>query len=223
VFPLRPSSLLIAGSLAFGVVGLAEDARACSQVTPETHVIDSSQIAIDQTPPSAPSRVSAHVWRRLGELCDDEECESNTCGDTAGIDLTFIGSRDDRSGPEAIGYRLDFVSGSVPPSLQYSVPRPASSMETILIPFDDALLLDAQAVLVALDAAGNTSEPSPPFAVQFRGCTYEPTTDECAQEEGVSCQLAPVGARSTPWSPAWLVIALVLPGLARCWRRAHSA
>ncbi len=165
-------------------------AQACSKPLVEEHAIESSQQMVDATPPSAPAGVSAFVWRRQGELCDDDDCVSNSCGDEAGVELSFTISSDDQSAADQIGYRLQFRSGSVPPSLQLAPSIRSLGKHTIPIGFDEAPQIDGEAQLVAIDRAGNTSVPSAPFRVVFNGCTYVPDDDSCVEDINPACSVA---------------------------------
>lgn len=182
---------LLFGLTVLGVALVHNDAVACTRVAPRTLAIDSTLATSDVTPPTAPGTVEATLSRRLGTQCSNGQCIESSCGDTAGLTLTFPVSVDD-SGADSIGYKLVAVDGQLPPALHMREPilAPTGSLR-LDVAFDDAPTIDTQAQLVAVDAAGNTSAPSAPFGVAFDGCTHAVTGDECV-EESDGCT---VGAR----------------------------
>jgi hypothetical protein len=221
--------LSLAGSM---VVGAQTRALACSRAAPILHVIDIALAATDTSAPSTPDAVSAEVVRTLGKLCDGDSCIQSTCGDTATVVVRFTLSTDDQSGPTQIGYQLIAAEGKMLPdalkagaTIANVAPlTPTSGMLQFSVDFDAAVELDTSAQLVAIDAAGNPSAASAPFAIQFDGCTH-PVNDEtsCVEDEKQSCSFSP---KRAPGS--WLAL-LAASGLLlgaryrRSWRLRRMA
>ena len=63
---MRRLSLLVAAATAAGVASAPADARACSLVGPQPHIVDPALQASDQTPPTLPAPLPARIKR--GEL-----------------------------------------------------------------------------------------------------------------------------------------------------------
>ena len=72
----RPSmkrlSLLVAAAIAAGVASVPADARACSLVGPQPHIVDPALQASDQVPPMLPAPLPARIKR--GELPQQTGC-----------------------------------------------------------------------------------------------------------------------------------------------------
>lgn len=179
------------GLAALGVALTHYRAEACTSIAPRKLSVDSTLATSDVTPPTAPGTVEAALTRRVGTQCSNGQCTESSCGDTAGLTLTFPISVDDKSGADAIGYRLVAVNGQLPAALNMPEPilAPTGNL-TLAVAFDDAPNVDTQAQLVAVDTAGNTSTPSAPFVIAFDGCTRALTGDECI-DESEGCTMSP--------------------------------
>jgi hypothetical protein len=201
------------------------EADACSTPAAPTRVVDPSLAATDSTAPTPPTDIIATVSRRLGTRCDDDECISNSCGDSATLTLTFAPAIDDQSAADAIGYVVVSESGALPESITAMSPLPAPADQlTFRIDFDEAAELDTTAQLVAYDAAGNVSVASQPFEVRFSGCTFPPLGESCVEDEE-GCNLANPSSRSS-WphlvAPSLLLGAVLIFRRAKLWF-AHRA
>lgn len=153
----------------------------------EFHQINPELRGVDDTPPSAPQVSAATLERRLGESCQGGVCVSNSCGNLATLRLDLVAAEDDLTPAAGMGYRLEILDGEIPESLrgQLAVALRASGDVLLLRPaFEDAPLLNASLQVVAIDGAGNESEPSAPFHVQFDGCTRSAVGDRCEGESG---------------------------------------
>ena len=173
--------------LAAAIFLAAYPALPCQLIPTEFHQINPELRGVDDTPPSAPQVTAAALERRRGESCQGGVCVSNSCGNLATLTIDLVAAEDDLTPAEGIGYRLEVLDGEIPESLrgQLAVALRASGDVLLLRPaFADAPLLNASLHVVAIDGAGNESAPSPPFHVQFDGCTLTAVGDRCEGESG---------------------------------------
>jgi hypothetical protein len=129
---------------------------------------------------------------------------------------------DDQNEPPNLGYRVMWLSGARPRSagafLDRSWPLSQASQRgagagqlSLELSYSDVADLDAEIALVAIDRAGNESEPSEPIHLQWSGCTRD--GDECLEDAGCSA------SRPARGSVGW-VVAVAL-GLAAIRRRSQ--
>jgi hypothetical protein len=156
------------------------------------------------------------------------------------LQLEFEPALDNRSDSSDLGYRLKFVSGSVPSELEVALRRIHGGTSPLHfdLPFDPVVDLDATFELVALDRAGNESAGSEPFRVAFDGCTHAIDLQGCVEDTGgrvtcsqgtcseaaglEGCSLAPGSVTNrTAWTGAW-GLGLVIAGCALLRRRTVS-
>jgi hypothetical protein len=186
------------------------------------HVVDTTKRRFDDEPPSAPGAPRAEASRRLGAQCRDGVCVANSCGDSATVELRFEPSLDAASAASELGYRVELVSGHVPASMYDWLGVPLRSLGAIWLPttFEEIQDLDATFQLVALDAAGNESPPSPSIAVQYQGCTKAPVGEDC--EEVAGCSVAQAGSARSAGVPVLLASLMLLAWRGRRWRLARG-
>lgn len=212
-----------------GSLGLAARADACSKVALVLHQIDANLATTDDTPPTAPTDVTAEVLRRVGRECADGQCTESTCGDTAQVVVQFTLSTDDQSGPAAIGYQVVAAEGQLlPDALKIGATRAldsdveGSGLLRLEIAFDAAETLDTTGQLIAIDAAGNPSDSSSPFAIKFDGCTHKVTSDECVETEDQALGCSVSASHSPSSAATWLSSSVLLLGAALYTRRAKQ-
>lgn len=212
--------------LGLGAVALlaAQEALCCTYPAPNVHQVDTTLAAHDQSAPSPPRGVVARVTRRLGQVCDDDGCVGQSCGDTASLLLEFTPAVDDQSPEQNVGYRLGPAEQPLP---DYIAALPTLRGQNGLwwhLPFAASAHLDTVATLVAIDEAGNESSASEPFVIAFDGCTYPPIGESCYQADEGTCRIG-----STPRGVAGHMsvvagaLALGLAALRRSRPRARGA
>jgi hypothetical protein len=169
-------------SLAFA--GTAEAASTCIFAPLLPHRVDAALHGDDASAPGTPVVVAVDTFRRNGMTCTRASCVANSCGDTGTVRIDLAPSADDATPPDELGYRLLLVRGELPDSMLSSVGvMLAAGQPLFLRPgFDELPALDVELAAVAVDAAGNESEPTPPFAVSFDGCTLASVGDRCEDE-----------------------------------------
>lgn len=179
-------SLRVLG-LAFGalaLLGAAEPASTCIFVPQPVHRVDATLEASDHEPPAPPVVVAVDAFRRNGMTCTQTGCVQNSCGDTGTVRIELAPSADDQTPPEQLGYRLMLVRGELPPSLSSIIGVTLAGGHPLFLRpgFDELPALDVALAAVAVDTAGNESEPTAPFTVRFDGCTLAAVGDRCEDE-----------------------------------------
>jgi len=139
------------------LVLLPQRGRTCEQPFFVPHVIDATLQGVDQTPPILPKPVVSRVTRHDGTGC----MSGDSCGDFTSVNLTGLAT-DDTTPPEHIGYRFALVAGAPPagfnlPAGAVDVALSDGSVWLFWSGLDDDV--DFTLLLVAVDAAGNQSEP----------------------------------------------------------------
>jgi hypothetical protein len=178
--PLRsmfaPRAGSFTGPCVFAALGIAfapSSAWACSTAAPVPFVIDPNLKASDSTPPTPFLDIASMTARVNGEHCQGNECSSSSCGSSGALILTFESPHDSQS--TQLGYRVVWLSGAMPLSLQPAVssvrPLEGSGALTLELGFDEVTRLDGDLALIAVDQAGNESAPSEPVHVEYSGCT----------------------------------------------------
>lgn len=158
------------------VLASFEAAEACSSVPPEPFVVDEAEALLDTLPPAVPVvRSAAFVRARPPVLADDYEIScmivTTSCDDFAWFEVD-LESADDRTDPDDLGYRLVWLSGF--PLPDHPLPN-ADGLVTLW--FDDSPYdgpaLEVRFQVVAVDRAGNESEPSEEVSVSSPATSFE--------------------------------------------------
>jgi len=187
--------ILAAGILA-AVVLLTQssDAGACVLEPVRLHRSDANLARIDTAAPGAPVIAAAVAYRRSGLTCGEDICVANNCGDMGGVAID-LAAGDDQTPANRLGYRLELVNGVVPAALRnmLGVDLEGPTPLRVHLAFDDVPSVDATMRVVAIDAAGNESAPSEPFALAFDGCTLAATGDQCEQDYDADGEFAASG------------------------------
>jgi MYXO-CTERM domain-containing protein len=156
-------SLLVAAATAVGVASVPADARACSLVGPQPHIVDPALQASDQVPPTLPAPLPARIKR--GEPPQQTGCgaQVSSCDDLGIIYITAQAT-DDMTPPEKIGYRLSLESGALPAGLTLpsDAIEPGEPSDQLVLYWSDGADQPPFAFtirIVAVDLAGNESPP----------------------------------------------------------------
>jgi hypothetical protein len=158
------------------------------------HRSDASLAQIDTAAPDAPVIFEASAYRRSGLTCGQDICVANNCGDMGGVAID-LDAGDDQTPTSRMGYRLELVDGVIPPALldligvELAGPTPLR----LQLSFDDVPSVDATLRAIAIDAAGNESAPSEPFALAFDGCTLAAVGDQCQQSYDADAEYVAAG------------------------------
>lgn len=156
---VRPAAL---GAAFVGSLGGAGTAAACSFAGSPTHVVDPAMQATDKVAPVL-EPPSAGIARGTGRGllgCS----EPSTC-DEFGIIHLNVAASDDATPADRIGYRITFVSGTLPD--EFELPAEARRQNErgglLLIWYDEPEVaqepFDFTVEVVAIDLAGNESAP----------------------------------------------------------------
>jgi len=143
--------------------------------------------------------VGVEAYRRSGMTCTLASCIATSCGNTGTVRIDLAPAADDGTPPHQLGYRLALAGGVLPESMRALIGVDLAGDRPVLLrpTFDEVPSLDLLLSAVAIDAAGNESEPSEPFVVQFDGCTLAAVGDRCEDE------LDPDTDLSELWSAEW--------------------
>jgi hypothetical protein len=192
-------SLLVAAVTAAGVASVPADARACSLVGPQPHIVDPALQASDQVPPTLPAPLPARVKR--GEPPQQSGCGSQVSScDDLGIIYITAQATDDMTPPEKIGYRLSLESGMLPVGLTLppDAIEPGEPSDQLVLYWSDLagqLSFSFTVRIVAVDLAGNESPP------QLLLIADEPGPAACAIARG---------RVSRPWLAGIVAVAVLL-------------
>jgi hypothetical protein len=199
-------------------------AAACSRMLLPPFQIDPSQQLRDSTPPTPFTELTATTLRVNGTHCSGTSCSSTSCGDGAGLTLKFMPPTDDQNAVAELGYRVVWLQGPVPVSMQAAIdkvqPLRSASQINIEFGFDEITALDGELMLIAVDRAGNESAASAPIHVEFSGCTKYFDEPGCIES---SCSVPPVLRGSSVGAAWWWVplSAFVLAARLRYRRRSR--
>ena len=176
------------------LLALAAQARvaaACVLEPVRLHRSDASLAQTDTAAPEAPVVLDASAYRRSGLTCGQDICVANNCGDMGGVAID-LDAGDDQTPTNRMGYRLELVDGVLPPALHHLIGAELAGPSPLRLhlSFDDVPAVDATLRVIAIDAAGNESAPSEPFAVGFDGCTLAATGDQCEQSYDADAEYA---------------------------------
>jgi hypothetical protein len=169
----------------------AKVAAACVLEPMRLHHSDASLAQIDTAAPRAPVVYEASAYRRSGLTCGQDICVANNCGDMGGVAIDLDAS-DDLTPTRSLGYRLELVGGVVPAALHrmLGVELAGPTPLRLQLAFDDVPSVDATLRVIAIDAAGNESAPSEPFALGFDGCTLAATGEQCEHSYDADAEYA---------------------------------
>lgn len=192
-----------------GLAAQTEAASACVLEPTLLHRVDPELAAVDTMAPGRPVVVGVNAFRRSGLTCGADTCVQNSCGDTGTVTIDVAPTEDDQTPPGRIGYRLELVSGAIPDSMQPFIGVNLAGRAPLLLrpSFEQVAALDATLRAVAIDAAGNESIPSEPFAVQFAGCTLAAVGSVCEYELDPDSELSQTSDDAAADEPE------VVPGL----------
>lgn len=147
---------------------LALPALPCS-IAQIPHEIDDALRGVDVIPPSAPQAEVSRITRGKGPVPHGEGLVSvSSCDDIGFIVLSFSRlPQDDRATASEIGYLFEFAAGDPPPgfTLPEAPLRILADAREFTLHWSDGATdeqepLDFAITIVAVDRAGNRSEPS---------------------------------------------------------------
>jgi hypothetical protein len=152
----------------------AAPAAACSRIYPESFRIDTTLAAQDKEAPAPFRAVRAGTHRIEAERCAHGVCTQNSCGDDGILELRFEPPAEAAEGE--LGYRLVWLGGDLPEAMREHLETilplsEAAEGLSIELGWDGITELNGELALVAVDHAGNESEPSEPVHVGWSGCT----------------------------------------------------
>lgn len=164
--------------------GVASADAGCLYVPTEYHRVDAELGSTDTSAPEVPVLVEVATFRRNGMTCTLASCVANSCGNTGTVRIALAPAADERTPVDELGYRLVLVSGVLPASMKELVGVDLAGDRPVFLrpAFEEVPALDVMLAAVAIDAAGNESAPSEPFAVRFDGCTLAAVGDQCEDE-----------------------------------------
>lgn len=174
--------------------GAAYADAGCLYAPTEYHRVDVELGSTDTSAPEAPVLVEVQTFRRNGMTCTLASCVANSCGNTGTVRIALAPAADDGTPADELGYRLVLVSGLLPESMQELIGVDLAGDRPVFLrpTFEEVPSLDAMLAAVAIDAAGNESAPSEPFAVRFGGCTLAAVGDQCEDELDPATDLSEV-------------------------------
>jgi hypothetical protein len=164
--------------------GAAYADAGCLYVPTEYHSVNVELGSADTSAPERPVLVEVAAFRRNGMTCTLASCVANSCGNTGTVRIALAPAADERTPQAELGYRLVVVSGVLPDSMQELIGVDLAGDRPLFLrpAFEEVPSLDLTLAAIAIDAAGNESAPSEPFAVRFDGCTLAAVGDECEDE-----------------------------------------
>lgn len=184
------------GALLFGSLwtSAAHANAGCLLAPARYHHVQVELGSTDTSAPKAPVLVEASAFRRKGMTCTLASCVASSCGNTGTVRIALAPAADDSTPRDELGYRLVHVSGRLPESMQDLIGIDLAGDRPVLLrpTFEEVPSLDVMLAAVAIDAAGNESGPSEPFAVRFDGCTLAAVGDQCEEELDPTTDLSDV-------------------------------
>ncbi len=151
----------------------AGPALACSFKSYRTH--ETAPDPEDEAPPAQVRDVSVDIRRGRGPEGGGCEGESSTsCDDLGRVALHVVAPADDRTGPEAMGYRLELVDGELPDGVTLPTAPVRPEGGVIGLTWGDGADDAQESVSFALriipvDASGREGPPSAPIEVSDPG------------------------------------------------------
>jgi hypothetical protein len=215
----RRSPLLFSCLLCVGLAistGVVSRAQACAKGSVAPFMIDQSSSASDDQPPTPFRELKSFARRVASTHCNDKTCTSSSCEDAGVLQLTFEPPQDEAS--DGLGYRVVWLRGHMPPSLQRSleVLQPLSTVPTLTfeLGWDEISELDGELALIAVDRSGNESTMSAPVHVEWGGCTSYFDDPSCLRDAS-GCGVAPQAGRRELQPVAALMFACAVWGLTK--------
>jgi hypothetical protein len=134
-------------------------AKACELVPPIEHVLDPQEQQEDNSPPGQVDTPWYGVTRGTGSSLS---CSSTSCDDVGTLRLEIVAPQDDRTGPEDIGYRIEYLEGDMPTGLLPEHDIRADD-GIVFLYWDDEASANQEALyfklsIRAVDLGGNLSE-----------------------------------------------------------------
>jgi len=151
---MRSGTVGVGAFVVLAALVLPGPARACDIGTPETHSVDPTQVGVDQTPP----QLAAPTVAEIRNNDSDNGCAPK-CGWDHSARLINLAT-DDMTPAARIGYRVTKLAGvalHLSPSSGSAVLGGGDGSLTLLWDGDDDFDFTLQ--LIAIDAAGNESDP----------------------------------------------------------------
>lgn len=216
----KPRLPVLACALLSGGLWLApQPAAACSQIEPLPFVIDPALAQADATAPTPFRGITASTHRIAGEHCVDKQCTRSSCGDVGFVELRFEPPQDAGAEGADLGYRIVWLSGKMPEAMrrELDVIRPlnAGGSLTLDAGFGGITELDGELALIAVDRAGNESEPSEAVRVQWSGCTEYFDEPTCSTVSSSQCSVQGVGEPAHGSRSVWAVALTLVMGRLR--------
>lgn len=194
-------------------------AAACAREPLAPYQTDAALQAEDTRPPTPFRDVRSSTRQISGTHCSGKICTSMSCGDSGRLELTFTPPEDGPEG-EPLGYRVLWLRGSMPSELQKTLAAtwPLLNERAIQIDlsFQGVTQLDGELALVAVDRAGNSSEPSDAVPVKFSGCMSYFDDPACEQAQGCAV-VSGAGRDRAGWVGVALLAAAAASGATRRW------
>ena len=156
--------------------------HACSLIS-TPHVLDAEEQKIDHKAPDKVDASVARIVRGRGSVAHEDWSMSATSCDDIGSVVLALKSRpnDDRTPPDKIGYRIILVDGKLPEGavVTASATRDLSPENELTFYWIDGATDDQEPIefavaIVAVDLAGNESDPSEPLWIRHPGKGDEP-------------------------------------------------
>ncbi|HEU5162847.1 MAG TPA: hypothetical protein VFV54_06870 [Thermoanaerobaculia bacterium] len=161
---------------------LAAPGHACSLVS-TPHALDPQEQKVDHKAPAKAEASLARIVRGKGPVPHDDGSVSLTSCDDIGSIVLALKSvpLDDRTPADKLGYRIVLVDGELPKgaSLPTNATRDLTPENELTFFWSDGATdeqdpIDFALAVVAVDLAGNESEPSAPVRVRHSGKKDEP-------------------------------------------------
>ncbi|MGH9457149.1 MAG: hypothetical protein ACRD2J_05855 [Thermoanaerobaculia bacterium] len=139
------------------------------------HEIDPAACAVDTNRPEPPALEVETITRGRGPKRDGEAISVTSCDDIGFIHLAFrTPPRDDRTPREQLGFLVVHTEGELPAGMTLPDEALRAPGETYTLHWIDGATDDQEPIafavsLIALDVAGNRSEPSAPVWIRHPG------------------------------------------------------
>jgi len=204
-----------------------QPAAACSREEPTEFELDPSLVGVDTAPPTRFGALQAFTRQISGTRCEGDTCTSSSCGDAGGLELKFAPPKDDHTDTAALGYRVVWLRGRMPDTMQRYIERvqPLGRASEIVLElgFSGVTQLDGELALVAVDRAGNESAPSEPVAVGWNGCmSFFNSPNRCEDGSHLNCS-ASGGPGRQRIGTSGLALPLLAASLAALWVRRRKS